>query len=91
MVRNLDSRVELMAPIEDRASKRQLIRLLEACFKDNTNSHLIKSDGSSIPLEPAKGERPFRLQEHLYKQAVKTARHHERQKATTFEPYLPNK
>ena len=90
MVRNLDSRVELMSPIEDRACKRQLIRILEACFKDNTNSFLIKSDGTSTPIQPQKGERSFRLQEHLYKQASKAARNHARQKATTFEPYLPH-
>lgn len=90
MVRNLDSRVELMTPIEDRSCKRQLIRILEACFKDNTNSFLIEGDGTSTPIQPEKGERTFRLQEHLYKQADKTARNHERQKATTFEPYLPN-
>ena len=89
MVRNLDSRIELMSPIEDRSSKRRLIRILESCFKDNTNSFLIESDGSSSPVLPEKGERSFRLQEHLYKQAVKAARNHERQKVTTFEPYLP--
>ena len=90
MVRNLDSRIELMSPIEDRRSKRQLIRILEACFKDNTHSYQIKSNGSGVPIQPAKGERPFRLQEHLYKQASKAARNHEQQKATTFEPYLPH-
>ena len=90
MTRNLDSRVELMTPIEDRSCKRQLIRLLEACFKDNTNSFNIESDGTSTPILPEKGERTFRLQEHLYKQAAKAARNHARQKATTFEPYLPN-
>ena len=90
MERNLDSRVELMSPIEDRACKRQLIRILEACFKDNTHSFLIEGDGSGKAIQPQKGERSFRLQEHLYKQASKAARNHERQKATTFEPYLPN-
>lgn len=90
MVRNLDSRVELMSPIEDRTCKRQLIRILEACFKDNTNSFLIEQDGTSTPIQAKKGERAFRLQEHLYKQAAKAARNYDRQKATTFEPYLPN-
>lgn len=90
MVRNLDSRVELMSPVEDRSSKRRLIRILEACFKDNQNAFLIKGDGSSDPIVAEKGERAFRLQEHLYKQAVKAARNYERRQATTFEPYLPH-
>lgn len=90
MVRNLDSRVELMAPIEDRNCKKQLIRILEASFKDNQSSYNIKSDGTSEPRAPEAGERPYRLQEELYKQAVKAARRQARKQSTTFEPHLPH-
>lgn len=89
MVRNLDSRVELMAPIEDRSCKKQLIRYLEASFKDNQSSYTIQGDGTSKARVPEEGERPFRLQEELYKQAVKAARHQARKQATTFTPHLP--
>ncbi|MDP0492459.1 MAG: polyphosphate kinase 1 [Verrucomicrobiota bacterium JB023] len=87
MVRNLDSRVELLIPIEDRAAKKRLIRTLEATFQDNTNAFEILPDGSSRRLSPAEGEKPFRLQEHLYRQAVKIAKNKARERASTFEPY----
>lgn len=90
MVRNLDSRVEIMTPIEDRTCKRQLIRLLEATFKDNTNAFVINSDGTSTPVIPKPGERAFRLQDHLHKQATKAARNQSKQRGTTFEPHLPS-
>lgn len=89
MVRNLDSRVELMAPIEDRNCKKQLIRILEASFKDNQSSYTIKSDGTSEARVPEAGTRAFRLQEELYKQAVKAARRQARKQSTTFQPHLP--
>jgi len=87
MVRNLDSRVELLIPVEDLASKKRLIRILEAIFKDNTNAFLIQPDGSSKRIQPQKGEKPFRLQEHFYRQAVKSAKNYARRRTTTFQPY----
>jgi polyphosphate kinase len=89
MVRNLDSRVELMAPIEDRNAKKQVIRILEASFKDNVNSFDILADGTSRARKPQDGERRFRLQEELYKQAVKAARREAQHRGTTFKPHVP--
>ncbi|MEM9080852.1 MAG: polyphosphate kinase 1 [Verrucomicrobiota bacterium] len=87
MVRNLDSRVELMIPIEDFPSKKRLIRYLEACFKDNQNAFLIQPDGSGQRLQPQNDDTPFRLQEQLQKQATKAAKTKNRDHITTFEPY----
>ena len=89
MKRNLDKRVELLVPIEDKASKRRLIRILEDCFRDNTNAFVINTDGTSTRLSPQPGRRRFRLQEHLYKEAVKAAKARQRVRATTFEPHRP--
>ena len=89
MIRNLDSRVELMVPVEDRIAKRRLIRSLEDTFKDNTNAYLIKSDGSGELLSPKKGEPAFRSQAEFYEMATKTARNKAREQALTFEPHLP--
>ena len=90
MVRNLDSRVEIMAPVENRTCKKQLIRILEASFKDNTNAYLIQEDGTSVPKTRAPGERTFRLQQHLYQQASKAARNYSRQQDVTFKPHIPH-
>jgi polyphosphate kinase len=89
MTRNLEKRVELLVPIEDPASRRRLIRYLEACFKDNTNTFEIQSDGTSKRVGPAKSGKRFRLQEHLQKEASKAAKARQQDRATTFEPHLP--
>lgn len=90
MTRNLEKRVELMVPIEDPSSQRRLIRYLEACFRDNTNAFNILPDGTSKRLIPPKGTKPFRLQEHLYREATKAAKARQHERATTFEPHLPS-
>ena len=89
MKRNLEKRVELMIPIENSRLKKRVIRILEACFKDNVQAYEILSDGSSSRVERKKGAKAFRLQEQLYKEACKAARDHDQQRAMTFEPHKP--
>lgn len=89
MTRNLDKRVELMTPIADKAAKHRLLRMLEDCFRDNTQASVILADGSSKRLSPLEGEPPFRLQEHLQKQAAEAAIAGEAERAASFEPHLP--
>ena len=45
MPRNLDSRVELVAPVEDTALKAELLDVLERCLADNASSWELDSDG----------------------------------------------
>jgi len=89
MTRNLDKRVELMTPIEDKSCKRILTNLLEYCFRDNTQSSVLLPDGTSQRLSPKKGAPPFRLQEHLQNQAIEAAQAGNAERATSFEPHLP--
>ncbi len=89
MTRNLEKRVELMIPIEDPAQRRRLIHCLEAYFKDNTQAYEILEDGSSSRIRPGKNEKPFRAQEHFYKQARKAAKAREHERSMTFEPHVP--
>ena len=46
MPRNLDSRVELVAPVEDPALQAELLDVLERCFADNANAWELDSDGA---------------------------------------------
>jgi polyphosphate kinase len=46
MPRNLDSRVELVTPVEKPALRAQLVALLETLFADTVNSWTLQSDGS---------------------------------------------
>jgi len=45
MPRNLDSRVELVAPVEDPELRAEMLDVLERCFADNANSWELDSDG----------------------------------------------
>jgi polyphosphate kinase len=45
MPRNLDSRVELVTPVEDPALKAEMLDVIERCLDDNVNSWELDSDG----------------------------------------------
>ncbi|MGB0121502.1 MAG: polyphosphate kinase 1 [Solirubrobacterales bacterium] len=57
MPRNLDSRVELVTPIDDETARDQVLDVLERCFADNTNSWVLDSSGNWSRLQPEGGER----------------------------------
>ena len=64
MPRNLDSRVELVSPVEDPELRADLVDVLESCFMDNTNSWELDSNGAWTRLsEPEEGR--FSVQEVL--------------------------
>jgi len=90
MTRNLEKRVELMIPVEEPALRRRLIRLLDACFRDNTQASLILPDGTSQRLHRPKGVKAFRTQEHFHSEAKRAAKAREHERAMTFEPHVPN-
>ena len=71
MPRNLDSRVELVAPVEDESLRADLLDVLERCFADNTNSWVLDPDGSWRRRTPGSEERR-NVQEELM--ALHTAR-----------------
>jgi len=52
MPRNLDSRVELVAPVEAPELRAELLDLLERCFADSVNSWELGADGAWTRLEP---------------------------------------
>ncbi len=52
MPRNLDRRVEAMAPVEDAQWHRRLQSLLETCLSDNRQSWELQSDGRYCRREP---------------------------------------
>jgi polyphosphate kinase len=52
MPRNLDSRVELVAPVEDAALKAELLDVLERSLSDNVNSWDLDSDGCWTRRQP---------------------------------------
>jgi polyphosphate kinase len=55
MPRNLDSRVELVAPVEDPELRAEMLDVLERCFADDENSWELGSDGSWTRNVPGDG------------------------------------
>lgn len=56
MPRNLERRVELMFPIEDKQLREEIIHILEVQFADNVKAHIMQPD-DSYKKETATGER----------------------------------
>ncbi|MBM81891.1 MAG: polyphosphate kinase 1 [Planctomycetaceae bacterium] len=86
MPRNLDRRVELMVPIEDRLCKERLIDILETSFLDNVKSSRLEPNGLYQRLQASAN--PTRSQEAIYlnvKQTIEEAAH---SRPTVFEPYM---
>jgi polyphosphate kinase len=66
MQRNLDRRVELVAPIEDPRIKKHLKEeVLDVCLKDNVKARRLGPDGSYERVRPREGEETVDSQSHF--------------------------
>jgi polyphosphate kinase len=74
MPRNLDSRVELVAPVEDAALKAELLDVLEGCFADNVNSWELGADGNWTRQQPD-GEERSAQEELMARHSARAAEH----------------
>jgi polyphosphate kinase len=57
MPRNLDSRVELVTPVEDPELKAEVLDILERCFADNAHAWELDTDGEWTRTIPPDGQR----------------------------------
>ncbi|HHU36005.1 MAG TPA: polyphosphate kinase 1 [Treponema sp.] len=67
MPRNLDRRVELMFPVLQKNIREEIRSILELYFEDNTQSHVLQSDGTWERRVRGKKEKRVRAQESLYR------------------------
>jgi polyphosphate kinase len=73
MTRNLDRRVELLFPIPPGEHHQSVMYALRAMFRDNVKARVLLPDGTYVRRQPAAGEPPFRVQEHLRHEAQRRA------------------
>jgi polyphosphate kinase len=64
MPRNLDTRVELLAPVRDATLRAELLDTLERCFADDSNAWELGQDGMWTRLTPA-GPEPRSIHREL--------------------------
>ena len=57
MPRNLDHRIELLAPVEDSRAQQDLVRAFDVLLADNASAWELSSEGRWMKLRPKKGER----------------------------------
>ncbi len=88
MPRNLDRRVELMAPVEGPECRRRLIHVLDLLFRDNVKGRRLAADGTwRVPARPA-AEEPFVAQAALYDHAKRAWERRETAQSVTLEPIV---
>jgi polyphosphate kinase len=71
MPRNMDHRFELMTPVEDEASRRRLISILELYFRDTARARRLLPDGRYERVRPTGGGPPLRSQQELFHRACR--------------------
>ena len=64
MHRNLDRRVEVIAPVKDPRLKKYLKEvLLDAYLRDTVKARALRADSTYARVEPRQGEEPFNVQD----------------------------
>jgi polyphosphate kinase len=86
MPRNLDRRIELMAPIKAPDCRRRLLEILDVLFKDNVKARRLLADGTwRVAARPA-SDAPFMAQVALYEQVRRAWEKREAASPDNFEP-----
>jgi polyphosphate kinase len=71
MMRNLDHRVELVTPVEDRAACAEIEEMLRLALADTALAWQMHPDGTWTPIEPAPGAEPLDSQKALMERATR--------------------
>ncbi len=86
MTRNLDKRIELLFPVESPEARQKVLLALDAAFQDNVKGRRLQADGTYRRRRPARGEEPFRMQLHLYREVQRALQRARAVSAVALEP-----
>lgn len=81
MTRNTERRVEVAAPILDKALADRVAEIFATMLKDNVKAREQGSDGLYRHVQRAEGDKPLNAQLYFYEQAYKAAEEHEQAEA----------
>ena len=84
MNRNLDKRVELMVPIEERSCRKRMMKILRTYFEDTVKSRVLLSDNSYRMKDGT--ESRTRSQERLYQESLELLLTSTNPRTTVFTP-----
>ncbi len=74
MPRNLDRRIEVLAPVEHARARQDLAAVLDSAFRDDTSAWELDADGAWTRLEPATAAKPRSHQSGLMRRALLRSR-----------------
>ncbi len=87
MPRNLDRRIELLVPVEDKVCKRNLIATLKTSLADNVKARRLLPNGRYEPVRASESADAIRSQEVLYRRTGEAIEDASRAALATFEPH----
>ncbi len=85
MTRNTEHRVEIAFPVLDPTCRALVHEYMGMQLRDNVKARSLTSDGTWVPVERAKGEKPFNSQEALLERAYRNAETAAQQRAREKE------
>ena len=74
MPRNLDHRIEVLAPVENARVRQELNAILDSALKDDTNAWVLDSAGAWSRLTPEKSSKAHSHQETMMRRALARAK-----------------
>jgi polyphosphate kinase len=80
MPRNLDHRIEVLAPVENARIRQEVNAILDGALADNTSAWELEPDGTWTHLTPAKSEKPRSQQAAMMRRALARARRSARER-----------
>ena len=89
MPRNLDRRIELMIPVEDREGREKLEQILKTCLADTRQAWRLLPGGAYERRKPDTRHPALRAQEAFQQRAEARALAAVQQQTAVFEPQRP--